>query len=193
MPNHVYNTLTVTGPIEALNAFKEKAKHNNEKFSYWNFKTPPQEAMDSGEYHATHGFAGGQQSGNTPNNWYNFNNREWGTKWDAYDLHVDSAPKAFYATFSSAWSPPLPVFEAMVEQHPELNFDFSWEEEQGWGGEAIGVRGDFSITNEWDIPNSHAEYVAVDRVDSCQCAYEEDEAEWYDDCPKSDSDYQEDN
>ena len=149
MPNHVFNTLRVTGPLEALNAFKEKARHDDDKFSYWNFKTPPQESLDSGEYHATNGFVAGERSGDTPNNWYNLNTREWGTKWDAYDIYVEaSAPKAFYAQFSSAWSPPLPVFEAMTEQHPDLEFDFSWEEGQGWGGEAIGAGGNFSIVKE---------------------------------------------
>ena len=183
MPNHVFNTLRVTGPLEALNAFKEKVKHGDDKFSYWNFKTPPQESIDSGEYHGTHGFVKGEEVGRTPNNWYNFNTREWGTKWDAYDVYVEtSAPKAFYAQFSSAWSPPLPVFEAMAEQHPELEFDFSWEEEQGWGGEGVGTGGWFSITNEWDIPNSHADYVKLDK--ECYCECENDEEYWFDDCPR---------
>lgn len=184
MPNHVFNTLTVIGTPEAINAFKEKAGHGDREFSYWNFVTPPQEALDSGEYWATHGFVGGEKSGYTPNNWYNFNVREWGTKWDTYDLHVESAPKSFYATFTSAWSPPTQVFEAMSEQHPELTFDFSWEEEQGWGGEAFGNEGSFSITKEWDIPNSHADYVALDREGSCNCYSERDREYWFDDCPR---------
>lgn len=183
MPNHVFNTLRVTGPLEALNAFKEKVKHDDDKFSYWNFKTPPQESIDSGEYHGTHGFVKGEEVGRTPNNWYNFNTREWGTKWDAYDVYVEtSAPKAFYAQFSSAWSPPLPVFEAMTEQHPELEFDFSWEEEQGWGGEGIGAGGSFSVVKEWDIPNSHADHVELDK--ECYCESEDDEEYWFDDCPR---------
>lgn len=184
MPNHVYNTMSVTGSPEALKAFAEKAKHEDREFSYWNFVTPPQEALDSGEYWATRGFVKGEKSGYTANNWYEFNVREWGTKWDTYDLDVQVAPKAYYATFSSAWSPPMPVFQAMVEQHPDLEFDFSWEEEQGWGGDAIGAGGHFSVTNEWDIPNSHADHVERDRLDSCLCAYYDDPKEWYRDCPR---------
>jgi hypothetical protein len=182
MPNHVYNTLTATGTPEAINAFKEKAQHDERELSYWNFVTPPQEAIDSGEYWATHGFVAGEASGHTPNNWYNFNVREWDTKWDTYDLHVESAPRSFYATFSSAWSPPIAVFRAIAEQHPELTFDFSWEEEQGWGGEAFGSDGSFSIAREWDIPESHADNEAIGR--SCNCESESDTEYWYDDCPK---------
>ena len=125
MPNHVFNTLKVTGPLEALNAFKEKAQHDDDKFSYWNFKTPPQESIDSGEYHGTHGFVKGEEVGQTPNNWYNFNTREWGTKWDAYDVYVEaSAPKAFYAQFSSAWSPPLPVVMCQINMLDKNDIDY---------------------------------------------------------------------
>ena len=105
MPNHVYNSMSVTGLPEDIKSFEEKARlikpENPEganeiaKFSYWNFVTPPQEAIDSGEYWATNGFIAGKESGKTPNNWYNFNNREWGTKWDAYDVEVQVAPQTF--------------------------------------------------------------------------------------------------
>jgi hypothetical protein len=185
MPNHVYNTVTITAKTkEDLDAFLRKASAQEREFSYWNFITPPAEALASGEYWATRGWVAGKETGHTPNNWYEFNTREWGTKWDTYDLHVESAPKSFYATFSSAWSPPEPVFQAMTEQHPELTFSFSWEEEQGWGGEATGEGGEYSIDKEWDIPDSHADYVALDREDSCNCN-QDDREYWYKDCPRA--------
>lgn len=192
MPNHVFNKMTVTGSAEALAAFKNKAQHTNEEnylreFSYWNFITPPQEALDSGEYHATHGFVGGKESGNTSNNWYNFNVREWGTKWDAYEIQPDEfslTDTSWTISWSSAWSPPMPVFAAMVEQHPELEFDFYWEEEQGWGGKGIGATGAFSITKEWDIPESHTAWAELDLEDNCICNHTNDEDEWFEDCPR---------
>lgn len=183
MPNHVFNTMTVVGDAEHIKAFAEKAKHEDREFSYWNFVTPPQEALDSGEYWATNGFVNGERSGDTRNNWYHFNVREWGTKWDTYDLEVTSAPRAFYAQFSSAWSPPLPVFEAMAEQHPELDFSFYWEEEQGWGGEGFASDGHFSVSNEWDIPESHADYVALGKECYCECN-PDDREYWFKDCPR---------
>lgn len=192
MPNHVFNSMSVTGSPEAIKAFTEKAKHTRQdqsrEFSYWNFVTPPQEAVDSGEYDATRGFVAGEESGFTANNWYEFNTREWGTKWDAYDIDVQVAPKSFFATFTSAWSPPTQVFEAIVAQHPELTFDFHWEEEQGWGGESVGNGGYYAIVREWDIPDSHADYLSMTNESSCVCAWSDDQEEWYDDCPRPNDD-----
>jgi hypothetical protein len=192
MPNHVYNKMTVTGSAEALAAFKTKTQRLDEdnhprEFSYWNFITPPQEALDSGEYYATHGFVDGKDSGNTKNNWYNFNVREWGTKWDAYDIQPDEysiTATSWTISWNSAWSPPMPVFNAISEQHPELEFDFYWEEEQGWGGEGIGATGSFSITKEWDIPESHAQWVELDMEENCACNRWDDQEEWFADCPR---------
>jgi hypothetical protein len=188
MPNHVYNTLTIEAKNqEDLDAFLQKAKHEDREFSFWNFVTPPQEALDSGEYHAIHGFVEGKDSGNTHNNWYNFNNREWGTKWDAYDVDVlrdvPNQPSYLFA-FTTAWAHPYPVFVAITEQHPELEFEFTWQEEQGWGGEAIGVGGVFSITKEYEIPESHADYEETDNLFGCICQSESDQKYWYEDCPK---------
>lgn len=188
MPNHVFNNIAVTGSEEAITAFKEKAATQEREFSYWNFVTPPKEAIDSGEYWATNGWVAGERSGDTANNWYQFNTREWGTKWDTYDLDVQTAPKAFYAYFASAWSPPTPVFEAIVAQHPELDFEFSWEEEQGWGGKATGYGGSFVIQKEWDIPDSHAEYIELGWEDRCNCNSEDDQEYWHDDCPRPNDD-----
>lgn len=193
MPNHVYNSLSVSGEPEDIKAFAEKARiihptnpegaNEIAEFSYWNFVTPPQESIDSGEYWATRGYVNGEESGRTPNNWYQFNNREWGTKWDAYDVYVQQAPRAYYATFSSAWSPPIPVFEAMTEQHPSLTFNFGWEEEQGWGGEGSGYDGHFVVVQEWDIPGSHADYEDIGR--DCMCERGEDKEYWFKDCPEN--------
>jgi hypothetical protein len=66
-----------------------------------------------------------------------------------------------------------------------LEFDFYWEEEQGWGGEAIGAGGYYSITKEWDIPNSHSDYVERDREESCICSWADDKDDWYEDCPNN--------
>lgn len=188
MPNWVYNTMSVSGSKEAIANFKIKAvkDERDEVLSYWNFVTPPQEALDSGEYHSENGWSKDDGSyGDTENNWYNFNTREWGTKWDASDTWIteDEETHLVYS-FSSPWSPPIPVFEAMTEQHPNLEFIFSWQEEQGWGGEAVGTDGIFVITKEYDIPSSHQEYKDGGNEESCICAYDSDEDDWFEDCPR---------
>ena len=63
-------------------------------------------------------------------NWYDWCVSEWGTKWNAggsdnedmivdYDEDVDDTGIALF-TFSSAWAPPLGVFQKLKELHPDL-------------------------------------------------------------------------
>ena len=196
MPNWVANRVYVFGSKDLLDTFAEQASktpittHEDDResvLSFANFIAPPREAIDSGEYHATNGFENGKETGNTPNNWYNFNNREWGTKWDACNADLERLDGQLSYGFETAWDCPMPVFEAMVEQFPKLEFEFWWEEEQGWGGEATGCKGLFSITDSWDIPNSHADYVGRDNEDGCICNWEDDQDEWYKDCPRDEA------
>jgi hypothetical protein len=206
MPNWVSNWVSVQGKKADVERFIEKAQQprptgineetgeleydasQQEGLSFWNFVAPPEEAVKSGEYFGTRGFIDGEQKGDSPNNWYSWNSREWGTKWDAchldpHEIEVedDNATKSY--SFETAWGIPEPVFEAMVKQHPELNFDFECEEEQGWGAEYRGEEGEISLVKQWDIPDSHADYVERDREHSCNCAWSEDTEDWYADCP----------
>ena len=51
--------------------------------------------------------------------WYDFQTSRWGTKWDVGgEAQADIADdgKSFNASFDSAWSPPLGVYEELVEQ-----------------------------------------------------------------------------
>ena len=199
MPNWVYTTITVSGDEKLLADFKKQANKTPPTFSeksgddvepilsFGNFIAPPQEAIDSGEYHGTHGWQDGKQVGNTDYNWYNWNVDNWGTKWDACDTELEelSASTAHYR-LNTAWSPAEPVFRAMVEQHPKLTFEIFYEEEQGWGGKLFGENGELSITDEWDVPDSHKDYVDRDREDSCICSWDDEVENWYDDCPKPD-------
>jgi len=198
MPNWVYNTVTVNGDPEEIKKFKEKAAqpytthHGQEEqvvedcFSFWNFKRPPQEALDNGEYFGAHGYSKEKgHTGQTANNWYNWNNREWGTKWDACRPEtVWEDTSSIQYSFDTAWSPPTELFEAMVEQHPKLEFSIYCEEEQGWGVEFNGTSGSLVVTDEWDIPNSHAEYLAINRECYCEFGDYEDR---FSDCPAVDT------
>jgi hypothetical protein len=132
----------------------------------------------------------------TGSDWYDWNVREWGTKWDAgqdeleNDLDKLEANDTLVYRYETAWSIPEPVMRAMVEQHPELTFHFECEEEQGWGAEFEGNDGELSTTKEWDIPSSHADYVERGNEDSCSCQHNEEEEYWYDDCPDKQKDFE---
>lgn len=210
MPNWVYNSVSVSGTKETIEAFYDKATAphpdtfdketgkvvytENPEFSFWNFVAPPKEAVESGEYFGTHGWSDGKKQGDTSTNWYNWNNENWNTKWDACDTHSETTINKdgsadISITYNTAWSIPEPVMTAMVEQHPELTFSFSCEEEQGWGAEYSGTDGELSLDKSWDIPNSHADYVERDNEDGCACSYSDDEDDWYSDCPRENGEF----
>lgn len=62
--------------------------------------------------------------------WYGWNNANWGTKWNACDTvadfdieHLEGAVEVVI-NFCTAWSEPLPIFEALAEQYPWLWFEY---------------------------------------------------------------------
>lgn len=193
MPNWVDNSLTITGSEADIAKIKEQlarpkpVKDGEEAearvISFWNIKSPTPEKLD--EYWETHGWTGGVATGQTPDNWYNWNNREWGTKWDACDSYQDTDEKtALGYTFNTAWSPPT-LFGTLSEQYPDVTITLRYEEEQGWGGVIEFENGDENEIDSWDIPNSHAEYAERDNTDGCVCSWDNDDAEnWYEDCPE---------
>jgi hypothetical protein len=186
-------------------------QENTEAFSFWNFIEPEDKEAYFADAHGTkpEGYEKWSLAEKmafdlkfTGNGWYDWNVREWGTKWDASEVdftdNSDDTGANLNYSFSTAWSIPEPVFRAMVEQHPELHFSFSSEEEQGWGAEFESSDSEdedgkptksLTLTKEWDIPDSHADYVERDRVDSCVCSYSDDVDDYYDDCPNKVKEY----
>ena len=72
-------------------------------------------------------------------NWYDFQVANWGTKWDVTcdSVEIDCDGLGFSGTFDSAWSPPITVCEALVEQgfevtlyyyEPGMGFVGKWED-----------------------------------------------------------------
>ena len=120
--------------------------------------------------------------------WYDWNVRNWGTKWDACDvtcmvgLFADEAAGAITYSFSTAWSPAEGAFRAMVAQHPDLEFEFHCTEEQGWGVVYEGKDGELEETRSWDIPESHREWEDIGQ-EYIRCSYAEVDY-LYEDCPK---------
>ena len=83
--------------------------------------------------------------------WYEWNLPNWGTKWDAYEVELQSPT---VLKFQTAWSAPLPVVKAFAKQ--VANFRFEWADEDtgsnvGWAtfvnGEAVNTK-DLSGTKE---------------------------------------------
>lgn len=202
MPNWVANRISVTGTDAELDRFVEQVKgadsklnkDEDQQFHFGAFVHPSDEDLPyylgEKEEQKPEGYEDWSHADKLAHslkfagrNWYDWNVTNWGTKWDACNAEVERTAEGVAVAFDTAWSPPDPIFVAMAKQFPELEFDIWYEEEQGWGGEIIGKGGETTISKEWDIPNSHAEYLALDREDSCNCAWADDKEDWYDDCP----------
>jgi hypothetical protein len=109
---------------------------------------------------------------NDPENWYQWNVSNWGTKWDAAEVWNerldDSTAKVDGQTsynFDTAWSPAEPVVAALAEQFPTLRIVHRYcEAGMGFAGEVLyadgaearredydmGTMPDGAFTEDWD-------------------------------------------
>lgn len=184
MPNWVTNVLAVSGDkdqIEALLAqvsapFVRKTHTFDEdnrnlvwvdvqvetEFSFWNIVRP----SDLDDYYAD-------------SNWYDWNIKHWGTKWDVDATVERSSDDYVLIRFDTAWSQPEEAIAALSEQYPSLTFSLEYEEEQGWGGETVWNAGVGVVVESWDIPTSHSDRTSKDRDCFCEIFGEK----VFDDCP----------
>ena len=63
-------------------------------------------------------------------NWYDWSNKHWGTKWEVSDVEMfqDSEYEAQYE-FDTAWCPPEGIFYALKNKFPELTFSWFYRED----------------------------------------------------------------
>jgi hypothetical protein len=157
MPNWVHNRIVATGPKDALDTLEKKLHSEEEPVTFNNILSRPPEQDDD---------------------WYNWNIAHWGTKWDAvnaYRSRADDGTLDF--SFDTAWSPPFGVIDALFEQFKDLDFEYFYEEEQGWGGNVVFKNGAIAEQETYDIPDSHKEM--AERRGGCWCTTEE---AVFDDC-----------
>ena len=151
--------------MESRSMKKKQTTYPNPIFAFWNIIRPADEIMDvyEGQPPKTKSSLDEiekwheevQDNALNSNDWYNWNCRNWGTKWDVAvdsddeysDTYIEGPTEngenlVVYYNFHTAWSPPFPALEKLSAQYPKLLFTLSYEEEQGWGGEAEFLRGE---------------------------------------------------
>jgi hypothetical protein len=110
--------------------------------------------------------------------WYDWNCRNWGTKWDVAvadgeqysDTEIyDEQDNSIGYKFHTAWSPPFPAMEKLSMQYPDLEFSLSYEEETGWGGEALFINGNQENVDEYGWK-------------CIECDHTEEETPWCETC-----------
>ncbi len=179
MPNWCYNSLLIEGSEEDIKSIKEQVSkpftqehenfdmdtremafkeysYTNPVFAFWNIIKP----TDMETYRLQ---KDPKQDPNVINfagdNWYDWNVRNWGTKWDVAvhednkypdtELTDESAVMLHYS-FNTAWSPPIEVITELSRQYPNAEITLSYEEETGWGGEHLFVDGQGSEIESYE-------------------------------------------
>ena len=156
MPNHVYNTVKLTGNYDDLNILKKllsmpqpiqlaKGQLDFQDINFYSLISPDESIWEEYNGPKIMGRSLEESLKFASNHWYDWNIRNWGTKWNAYDKVVchnldDESVDSYYITyeFNTAWSPPEGIMKALAKKIYELKLDISfhwtYEEEQGWGG-----------------------------------------------------------
>lgn len=81
-------------------------------------------------------------------NWYDWAHKYWGTKWGCYDNDYSHGTYSF----TSAWGPVSgDIMDMFLNDIP--TFEYSYEEEQGWGAEFNIVDGEQVKMLEWECPD----------------------------------------
>ena len=204
MPNWVYNTLTIQGPKEQVDFIKDKLNtpytksHDN-----WNPETREMEVKQytySNPVFAFHNIYNHIEAGISDedyikqpdytlpieeamkfkgNFWYDFNVREWGTKWDVAVMDGNEYPDTELLEYKSegddhwvvyrlntAWSPPAPAMEKLSALVPNCVVTLEFEEETGWGGEYEFVNGELTAESGYD--NKCRDCDAENTLDYCE-------------------------
>lgn len=185
MPNWVTNTLTITGEPELLAEVGARLRapipshkghaEDAPQFSFWNIVKPEDSILD--EYFAN---ADATQLHNR-NNWYNWNNRNWGCKWDARVHFAEAEENMLTYEFDTAWAPPIQVLETLSRDVPDVKLTLRYVEEQGWGGVTVFKVGEVYEEESWDIPDTHEESVKA----FGECWHCQDIGNLYQDCPEA--------
>ena len=178
MPNWVFNGLTIEGKPESVTKLVEQMNrpftrvhdnwniktgqmekklttYSNPVFAFWNIIKP--EDIDSyqkqPEYKPNASIE--DMMKHDGDDWYSWNNRNWGVKWDVAVSNEDESPETYmegpvqngenlvvYYNFNTAWGLAMPALTNLSSQYPDLLLTLSYEEETGWGGELELLRGE---------------------------------------------------
>jgi hypothetical protein len=183
MPNWVYNGLTIEGSPDSVKKLmeqmntpfvrvhdnwdiatqqmqKQQVTYPNPVFAFWNIVKPTNLEAYDGPQPKTENFE--QAMRFESDHWYDWNVRNWGTKWDVAVSSLDTNPDTYmeetvngenhvvYYNFETAWSRPMGALTKLSEQYPDLLFTLVYEEESGWGGECEILRGKVISESEYD-------------------------------------------
>jgi len=133
MPNHVTNQVVIyIEDKDELKRILTEIKGEHEVIDFATIIPTP----DHPAYN-TDGLTAEARQAEPEFNWYDWNVKNWGTKWNAYSQSIEGPEDdQVTLTFDTAWAPPLPVIAALKEKYPGAHIGGSWLEE---GHQSAGV------------------------------------------------------
>ncbi len=163
MPNYCYNVLVVKGFENDIQLFV--AKYASEKYGIDFEKVIPlieHKNESRRTWEKLDNVARSRWSGDTDEErfveyWFNNGGYEerlnkWETKWqpqistDVEISHISNNTYQTYYSFDTAWSPCSPLIRKLIQDHPELEFEYSFEEPGcEFKGEIVGNGGDILL------------------------------------------------
>jgi hypothetical protein len=63
-------------------------------------------------------------------NWYLWHCDFWGTKWNSCstDYYIDTKTLTLYVSFTTAWSPAIPIVHKLIDMYPSCEIHFTYYE-----------------------------------------------------------------
>ena len=155
MPNHVTNQVTFKGSPERIKALREKCKYGEGAFQLQSFFPMPieligttsparivsQDELNEWKRKLENGELSEWEKDSRPitkeesadlikkfgaNNWYDWHTHNWGTKWDCYDILVESDNTI---QFNTAWSTPVRAMIRLSELFPDVQIEVRYADE----------------------------------------------------------------
>lgn len=194
MPNHCNNTLGVLGKTEDVEKFITFVTNNGEdkeenKYQLFKSLMPMPKELE--------GTISPSKSNNEElikkygtDNWYDWCNKNWGTKWGDYDITKsdlanlvqysypigtdgqedynnpieDTSNSYVHFYYDTAWSPGSDeLCNALKIQFPKLNFNLYYEEQgMGFAGQVTINKGEVIVDDSWDFHQSCNDISEID-------------------------------
>ena len=114
MPEEVRNTNSPNNIV----ATQEEADAYNEEHKNDDFHRHAQTQQQVDDLYAKYGVA----------NWYDWANQHWGTKWNVNEPELEDDGYELTYHFDTAWSPPVPIYEALAEKYPDAHISWFYDE-----------------------------------------------------------------
>ena len=134
MPNWTYNNVQFIGKTEDnVKQLKELLKSDDNDFDFNNIIPMPNELSDtvSGSENAKPDWQKKQseklKAKYGADNWYDWSNNNWGTKWNACDVNVEQNKNVLNYTFDTAWDAPREIVRALEHMKETILKDISIE------------------------------------------------------------------